>query len=1021
MSYNMTGADVIKCRWLQELATEQEANYVALQEHFKTVKSTEQWFRNQFTDYHTYVVPAYRLPGTDSGRGRGGLAQLSLKNTAVARARMATKSPRLQAQLLTFSTCTVLWINGYMPCDPQLQTFDDTELLTTLGEVESLVTANTGCEVVWAADLNYDMRRNNHFTRTVAGALERMGLTSVWQDRAVDHTHIHTDGVSSSVIDHFLVSRRLLELVEDCGPIHRGDNLSRHSAIYLRLQLGEVSRRQTAAQPLPRRMPAWDRATAEELQSYTMELQQRLQALQCPGSLLHCRDPLCGDPSHSEERDGTVLDILMAMVETSFSRLPLTGRAQGGKGRAVIPGWSAEVEPFRRESNTCYRTWLAAGKPRQGAEHEAKLHSHALFRHAVRRTKRAEKLHQAQGLFGAAMAGDLELFKEMRRVKSGKGQMEEMAETVDGVTGQQGVADTFAKLFDALYNSSGSEEEMVDLQTKIRGLVLAEDSASEVNKMSAEVVKHAATTLKPHKMDVSQGFASDALLHGPDLLFGLLAQVFRSWLLHGTVTKSVLACAFIPLVKGSKDPALSGSYRAIAGSSLLLKLFERCILLTWGDQLQSDSLQFGFKRRCSTGQATWLVQEVLQHYLRQGSKPVAVVLDCTKAFDLAKFNLLFGRLLERGMPAIVVRVLIYSYQEQVAWVRWGRTCCSGAFGISNGTRQGSVASPAFWSIYLDPLLAELRAAGIGCHMAGVFVGVVGFADDLLLLAPSRHAAQLMLRRCEDFAKTNNIQFSTHDDPSRSKSKVLYVVGPRGGALPRPEPLVLCGRPLPWVERAEHLGHTLHQDGTMLQDCREKRAQLIDRSVKIREEFGFAHPAEQITAVAKYCSSVYGSNLWDLASREAVMLTNAWRTGHKLAWNVPRACRTYLVESVLAPHVPSLRASLLHRSVGFFRGLLACPSQEVVVVALLAARDLRSNLGANLALVRQETGLDPWLAGRGELRAALQAADRAPVPQQDSWRVPYLGKLLAARLQAHYAAESEEERRLQSLIDSLVIN
>ena len=37
---------------------------------------------------------------------------------------------------------------------------------------------------------------------------------------------------------------------------------------------------------------------------------------------------------------------------------------------------------------------------------------------------------------------------------------------------------------------------------------------------------------------------------------------------------------------------------------------------------------------------------------------------------------------------------------------------------------------------------------------------------------------------------------------------------------------------------------------MLQDCREKRAQMIDGSVKIRKSFGFAHPEEQILAVAK---------------------------------------------------------------------------------------------------------------------------------------------------------------------------
>ena len=137
------------------------------------------------------------------------------------------------------------------------------------------------------------------------------------------------------------------------------------------------------------------------------------------------------------------------------------------------------------------------------------------------------------------------------------------------------------------------------------------------------------------------------------------------------------------------------------------------------------------------------------------------------------------------------------------------------------------------------------------------------------MAPSRNAAQLMLRICEKFTEQKNIKFSTDPDPSRSKSKAIYVV---------------------------------------------KRAQFIDSSVKIREGFGFAHPGDQITVVEKYCTAAYGSNLWKLGEREAVMYTNAWRTSQKLAWDVPRACHSYLVQTVLAPHVGSLRESLLHREV-----------------------------------------------------------------------------------------------------------
>ena len=60
-----------------------------------------------------------------------------------------------------------------------------------------------------------------------------------------------------------------------------------------------------------------------------------------------------------------------------------------------------------------------------------------------------------------------------------------------------------------------------------------------------------------------------------------------------------------------------------------------------------------------------------------------------------------------------------------------------------------------------------------------------------LLAPNREAAQVMLQVCEEFAAKSNILFSTDPDPKKSKSKALYVVGPRGAALARPAPHCSC--------------------------------------------------------------------------------------------------------------------------------------------------------------------------------------------------------------------------------------
>ena len=296
-----------------------------------------------------------------------------------------------------------------------------------------------------------------------------------------------------------------------------------------------------------------------------------------------------------------------------------------------------------------------------------------------------------------------------------------------GANGQNEIVDKFKEVYSSLYNSAESQAEISDLMERIIGQI-DQDSMGEVQRVTGAKVKEAVGLMKPKKGDVSGSFTSDALLNAPDVLYDNLAAIFRSWLTHGTVTLSLLACAFLPLLKSSlKDPADTGSYRAIAGSSLILKLFEKVILLVWGHLLQSDSLQFGFKADTSTTQCSWLVQEVVGHYLRNGSHPILTVLDCSKAFDTCRFGTLFSKLLASGLPPIVVRALMTIYQQQYAWVKWGQSVSS-RFCIVNGTRQGSMASPVLWSVYLDLLIKELRQLGLGCHEGGVYMGVVVYAS-----------------------------------------------------------------------------------------------------------------------------------------------------------------------------------------------------------------------------------------------------------------------------------------------------
>ena len=129
-------------------------------------------------------------------------------------------------------------------------------------------------------------------------------------------------------------------------------------------------------------------------------------------------------------------------------------------------------------------------------------------------------------------------------------------------------------MYETLYSSADTQAEMAQLLVKVESMI-SQNSLQEVAKITGSKVKEAACLLKPQKGDVSGGFTSDAILNAPDIMFDQIASVFRSFLTHGTVTSYLLACCFLPLLKGTKDPAECGSYRAIAGSSLILSCSRR--------------------------------------------------------------------------------------------------------------------------------------------------------------------------------------------------------------------------------------------------------------------------------------------------------------------------------------------------------------------------------------------------------------------------------------------------------------
>ena len=989
-------------------------DFMQIQEHFKKSRNIESQFKSQFPKCDSYVTPGVRSEGQDSGRAKGGLAQLSAKALGVRKERVSTTHWRLQAQILHCAEgYRILWINAYFPTDPQLQNYDESELLEVLVEVERLLDSGGYDDCCLGGDLNFDQRRNTGFVRSVSRFIEKVGLVSVWEKFPIDFTHQHTDLKSFSILDNFLVNKELLEQIEDAGPVHCVTNLSRHSPIMMRMKLRATlpAKASVEAPPRPRR-PAWYKASESEKHKYTAVLQEKLQSINRPDTL-SCEEVQCTCAKHTSDRDSYVLDVMSAVIEASHQAIPMAGggRGQGGKPSRSIPGWKELVAPQQSDAMFWHGVWKSAGRPNSGELFQLMKHTRNKYHYAIRRAERECEALRASQLREAAASGDMALIGELKKTLSKQKGGQQVPESLEGEVTEDGILLKFRELYAKLYNSATTEQEEVARIKELLNQMITPDSLGEVSKITGDAVKKACSRMKPGKNDVSDAYSSDVFLHAPDSLFNEVAAVFRSFFIHGTVTLQILSCAFLPLYKGGhKKPKQFTSYRAISGASQLLKLWEYTVLDLWGGHLAADSMQFGFRQGLSTAHCSWLVMEVCGHFLRRKSEVCVALMDCSMAFDKCLFGKLFQKLSVK-LPAIVVRALLWVYQEQTGCVKLaGRK--SPTFTLTNGTRQGSVLSPALWCVYIDDLLKELRSLKLGCYVGGVWMGACAYADDLLCLAPNRTVLQQMVTVCEEYGSTHNMVFSTDPVPAKSKTKCMLICG-KNKVAKYPDPVVLDGQCLPWVETALHLGHTLHQNGTMHQDAKIRRALFIDRSVEVREKLHFANPAEVLRAISVYCCDGYGAMLWPLDADPAQQYFRAWNTAVKLTHGVPRSTFTYLVEGFLAGQETSLRNQVLGRYPGFLQSLLQSPSLEVQVLYQVAALDPSSTTRQNIQYVTQLCGVNPTQYGAACVAASLPISH---VPEEQQWRLGLLTSLLSLRREKYLS--QEDSSRVEAMLASL---
>jgi len=96
--------------------------------------------------------------------------------------------------------------------------------------------------------------------------------------------------------------------------------------------------------------------------------------------------------------------------------------------------------------------------------------------------------------------------------------------------------------------------------------------------------------------------------------------VVRRPIVQGCITEDLSSSTVLPIPKGKNLNYLdSTTYRGIAPTSLLGKIFDSYVLNRYDSILTSANLQFGFKAGYSTSMCSMIVKETLEYYHKNRS------------------------------------------------------------------------------------------------------------------------------------------------------------------------------------------------------------------------------------------------------------------------------------------------------------------------------------------------------------------------------------------------------------------
>ena len=350
------------------------------------------------------------------------------------------------------------------------------------------------------------------------------------------------------------------------------------------------------------------------------------------------------------------------------------------------------------------------------------------------------------------------------------------------------------------------------------------------------------------------------------LLIDLIARLFTAFIVHSFVPTNMVRGIITPIVKDKfGDLSSSNNYRPVMTSSVFLKAFEYCLLDKICPYVNLNDRQHGFRKSYSTATACFTLKETVMYYTQASSNVYACFLDLKKAFDSVDHNTLFCKMQLTGVPDCLIDVIKFWYDNQYAQVKYQNTM-SNEWKINNGVRQGGVLSGLLFNIYVNSLIDKISKLNIGCRLGTVKSNIIAYADDIVLLSPTRDGLKSLLLEAYKEASCMDLEFNFE------KTKVIKFnsyIRKSDGLLNKP--LVIDDHSIHFVSTFKYLGYVIADNLNNNEDIARVKSKFYSEFNYVLRKFHFTNKEVKLFLFKQYCLQFYGSELWfgPLKSKQAL--------------------------------------------------------------------------------------------------------------------------------------------------------